>query len=352
MIKWNDTMKQTFEYYRVDPHTWRDIEPIDTIIDSKIDRDLTVETLGSASLTTTEMIGECYIRIYMFINQNGINRKIPMGTYLIQTPSYSFDGKNKSVSIDAYTPLIELKEKLPELGFFIQKDSNILEKTHILLRDRLRAPIIKGSSDDTIPYEFVSDTSDTWLSYISDFVKSSKHDIALDALGRLMFSPTIKLDAMSPIWTYTDDNSSILYPSISVDNDLYGIPNVVEVIFSNSEYYFHHRVENNEESSPVSIPNRGREIIHRVNNPEISGTPNKDKIKRYAEDLLEDMSSLEYTVTYSHGYCPVTIGDCVILNYDKAGLHNVKAKVISQSISCVPGTPVEEKAVFKNNLWR
>ena len=44
------------------------------------------------------------------------------------------------------------------------------------------------------------------------------------------------------------------------------------------------------------------------------------------------------------------MGDCVRLNYSRAGLTNVKAKVISQSIDCRPGCPVTETAVFTMNL--
>ena len=40
-----------------------------------------------------------------------------------------------------------------------------------------------------------------------------------------------------------------------------------------------------------------------------------------------------------------------IVTYEKAGLVDIKAKVISQNISCVPGTPVKEKAVFTSKLW-
>lgn len=51
-----------------------------------------------------------------------------------------------------------------------------------------------------------------------------------------------------------------------------------------------------------------------------------------------------------HGYCPVRVGDCVLLNYERAGLKNIKAKVISQSINCGIGCTVEETAVFVK--WR
>ena len=352
MPKWNESMKQTFEYYEVDPYTWKDKRPITSITQSNIDVDLESETLGSASFTTTEYMGECYIRVYLITIQNGIREKFPIGTYMVQTPSQSFDGRVKSIRMDAYSPLIELKEKVPPLGFFIPKDTNILEHTIALIRDKIRAPIVKTSNVEKIPYEFVSDPSDTWLSFINDFISSSKHNIRLDELGRVLFEPTIKLDAMAPSWTYTDDNSSILYPAISIDNDLYGIPNVVEVIFSNDEYFLYSKVVNDDEDSPISTINRGREIVHRVTNPEISGTITQQKIDKYAEDLLKEKSSMVYTITYTHGYCPVKVGDCVLLNYKAAGLNNVKAKVISQSISCVPGTPVEEKAIFINQLWR
>ena len=96
---------------------------------------------------------------------------------------------------------------------------------------------------------------------------------------------------------------------------------------------------------------RGREIIRRVTNPDLIGNPTEDEIKEYAESLLKELSTVEYEVTYTHGYCPVRIGDCVRLNYPAAGLNNVKAKVISQNIKCEPGCPVTEKAVFTNKLW-
>jgi hypothetical protein len=130
MPDWTKTMRQTFEYYTVDPETWKDSKKIDKILDSTINRDLTLETLGSASITTTETIDECYIRIYLITIQNGIREKHPLGTFLIQTPSYSFDGRIKSVTLDAYTPLLELKENPTPLGYSILKDENILNTAY------------------------------------------------------------------------------------------------------------------------------------------------------------------------------------------------------------------------------
>ena len=111
MIDWTSSMQQTFEYYIVDPGTWKDIKRVDTVISSTINRDIEAETLGSAAINISESLDECYIRIYLIAFQNGREEKVPLGTYLIQTPSYSFDGKTKNITMDGYTPLLELKEK-------------------------------------------------------------------------------------------------------------------------------------------------------------------------------------------------------------------------------------------------
>ena len=72
MTNWLGTMQQTFEYYIVDPGTWKDISKVENVISSSINRDASAETLGSASINVNETLGECYIRIYLITIQNGV----------------------------------------------------------------------------------------------------------------------------------------------------------------------------------------------------------------------------------------------------------------------------------------
>ena len=352
MPDWTKTMQQTFEYYIVDPGTWRDTRKINTVISSSITRDSTLETLGSASITIAESLGECYIRIYLITIQNGIREKHSLGTFLVQSPSYSFDGKIKNVTLDAYTPLLELKENPTPLGYSVLKDENILDTAYRIVREQVRAPVIKPQKDEVLNTNFVANLNDTWITFVRDLVANADHSLALDDMGRIFFSPNQDTMSLQPIWTYDDSNSSILYPELSVDRDLYGIPNVVEVIYSNGTEYYYGKAVNDDPSSPISTVNRGRQITHRESNPSLLGNPSQDRVQEYAENLLKEMSSLEYTVTYTHGYCPVRIGDCVRLDYTRAGLKGIKAKVISQNINCESGCPVTEKAVFTTELWR
>lgn len=351
MPNWTESMQQTFEYYIVDPGTWKDKELLRNVKTSSISRDSEVETLGSATIDIVESVGECYIRIYLVVIQNGLTDKIPLGTFLVQTPSSNFDGRIRNVSMDAYTPLLELKENPPPLGYSLLKGDNIMEKAYLIVREHLRAPVVKNNCDDTLYYDFVANTSDTWITFVKDLIANAKYELGLDEMGRVIFIPIQDISSLQPVWTYTDDNSSILYPDITMNHDLYGVPNIVEVIYSNGKDYYHSRVVNDDPNSPTSTVNRGREIIHRITNPDLNGDPTKRLIDEYAKQQLKARSSVEYSITYTHAYCPVRIGDCVRLNYTRAGITNVKAKVISQNIKCEPGCPVTEKAIFTVKLW-
>lgn len=365
MPDWTKAMHQSFEYYTVEPTTLADVKRLDCVKKATFSRDSGTQTLGSATIDVTNSTGESYIRGYLKTVQNGITEKFPLGTVISQTPSSSFNGKVLDVSMDCYTPLIELKEKHPPLGYSIRKGTRIMDAAYNLVKENCRVPVNKvepiykenkdGELIDespTLQYDFVADTEDTWLSFIIDLIKNADYELGLGERGNILFLPKQDLESLQPVWTFDDSNSSILLPDISVNHDLYGIPNVVEVMYSYGSDYKEAVAKNEDPNSPTSIINRGREIPHRVTNPSLYGYVTQDQVQAYAERLLKESSTLEYTVSYTHAYCPVRVGDCVRLNYTRAGIKNIKAKVISQNIKAELGCQVSEKAVFTSKLWR
>lgn len=352
MPDWTKPMQQYYEYYEVDPNTWKDKRKIDDVKSSKISRDTSASTLGSATIDITESLGECYIRKYLITVQNGITERHVLDTFLVETPSTSFNGKVKNISMDAYTPLMELKENRPPLGYYIPKGRNIMNIAYRLVREHARAPVVEASSSATLEFDFVADVNDTWLSFITALIANADFTFELDGNGRILFAPIQDTASLQPVWTYTDDNSSILYPNITMSHDLYGVPNVVEVICSYGGKSYYAKAVNNDKNSPTSVVNRGREIVHRITSPPVLGVTTTAQVQDYAKRVLSAMSTLEYTISYTHGYCPVRPNDCVLINYSRAGLNNIKAKVISQDITCRPGCPVNETAVFTVKLWR
>ena len=350
MPDWTKPMQQTFEYYIVDPFSWKDTRKLDNVTSCTIERDAEADTLGSATIDVTESLGECYIRVYLVAIQNGVIEKFPLGTFLVQTPSSTFDGKIREVSMDAYTPLIELKESPPPLGYSLLEGEEIMSKAYTLVCENARAPVVASNSDAILHNDFVANTDDTWIAFLSDLIANAKFTFDLDEMGRILFSPKQDTASLQPVWTYDDSNSSILYPEITMKHDLYGIPNVIQIIYSNGSKQIYAEARNEDNTSPLSIPNRGREIIYRITDPNLNGNPTQTYLNEYVAKTLKETSSLEYTLKYSHGYCPVRIGDCVMLNYERAGITDVKAKVISQKISCKPGCKVNETAIFTKNL--
>lgn len=354
MPDWSKSMQQSFEYYIVDPGTWKDDKKIDGVKSCSINWDSDTDTLGSATIDLVDTLGECYIRVYLITIQNGLRERHPLGTFMVQTPSSTFDGKVRTVSMDAYTPLIELKEKQPPFGYSLLKGENIMNTAYRLANENIRAPVIRANSTTDVLYnDFVSNIDDTWITFLNDLIANAKYSFVLDEMGRVLFAPNQDTASLQPLATFDDSNSSILYPEITMNHDLYGLPNVVEVIYSNGAEHCHSRVVNDDKNSPISTVNRGREIIYRDTSPAIAdvGELTQTQLDEYAKRLLRELSSIEYKVSYTHGYCGVRLRDCVRLNYKKAGISNVKAKIISQSIKCEPGCPVVEKAVFTRKLW-
>ena len=365
MPDWTKSMEQSFEYYTVEPTTLADVQRLDNVKKASFSNDLESETLGSATIDVTNSIGESYIRGYLKTIQNGVTEKFPLGTVLSQTPSSSFNGKVLDVSMDCYTPLIELKEKKPPLGYTIRKGTRIMDAAYMLVKENCRVPVgkveptIKKNDDGTeidlsptLQYNFVANVDDTYLSFIIALINNANYELGLGEKGDILFLPKQDISSLQPVWTFDDSNSSILYPDITMDHDLYGIPNVVEVLYSYGDIKIEAIAKNEDPNSPTSIQSRGREIAYRETSPSLLGYNTKEQVQAYAERLLKELSTLQYTVSFTHAYCPVRIGDCVRLNYTRAGIKDIKAKVISQNISAEPGCPVSAKAVFISKLWR
>lgn len=352
MPDWTRSMRQTFEYYEVDPGTWRDKARITNVISSSIERNSEDETLGSATIDCPDDLTDKYIRQYLVTEQDGHRERFPLGTHLYQSPSMSFDGKTKSNRQTGYTSLIELKDDIPPIGFAVMTGENVLDFVSKKTAEIARAPVVATEGGTELGGNFVSDTGDTWLTFLTDLLAIPGYIFREEPTGEIGFSPNQSLNKMVPVWEFNDSNSSILYPDISVERDLYGVPNVVEVVLTpQNGTPLYSTAVNDDPASITSTVKRGRRVVYRETDPSISETATQKQLDEYAENLLKQMSEIEYSISFSHGYCPVRLGDCVRLNYSRAGLTGVNAKIVSQSIKCEPGCRVDAKAIFTKKLW-
>lgn len=358
MPNWTESMVQTFEYWKVDPLSWGDVSQVDTVTNCSIDWDLTSDTLVTASIDLNFIEGEFYIRTYMITIQNGVTEKHPLGTFLIQTPSKSYDGKVKTVTVDAFSPLIELTENKPPIGYYIPKGTNIMEQAYLLTRENMRAPVIKTTCNEVLHEDFIADPDDNWLDFIRDLISNAKYELSLDEMGRVLFAPIQEIESLQPVIDYKDNSISIIKPEFDIDLDMYQVPNTVEITCSNGKQLFYHKVVNEDTASATSIYARGRTILYRETDPKLLGDPTQERIEEYAIQKLKELSTINQTISYEHGYIkvnekPINIGDGVVFHINnEPDLYGVRGRVISQSITCEPGCPVSETAAYPVKLWR
>ena len=372
-IDWTRSMQQTFEYYTVDPRTWYDQRRLDQVMSSSHSIDLTSEMRGNATLNTTEQLPESYIRTYMRCKQDGIEQRVCLGTYLYMTSSDNYDGLKHEYTMTGYTPLVELQESLPPIGYFIYGRAKKGDNAP-LITEEIRKVIVNNTRCElemnvTIPKpllnNYVAGIDANWLTVVNELLSAAndaKYMLTVDEWGTLQLKNSPTINGMQPKFVYDDSNSSILLPEIDTSDDLFNIPNQVELIFTGSKEYSAYRTlaTNDDETSPVSTVNRGRVITKRYTISNISIptglSPTDESIRELVDSqaaiLLESLSTVQKTISYSHGYCGTKVGDCVLINYEKAGLNNVKAVITSQKINCKPGCQVDETASYTKAYYK
>lgn len=378
-VDWTKGMTQTFEYYTVDPQTWYDVKMLTNIISCSLTHDNSSEMRGHASITTSEPLGENYIRIYLRVKQFGVEQRFCLGTYLFIVSSDSFNGKRHSYTYTGYTPLIELKEKLAPLGYNVigvsgENPDLIPPRVAPSITDEISRVIGQYSRlklennvriEQPLLNNFAAGTSDNWLTVVNNLLNAStlqQYEMSVNNWGTIRIKEAITVYSERHVAEYDDSNSSILLPDLDLTDDMTDIPNVIEVIYTgdaNKNIGYVRKVVRNEDTrSVVSIPSRGREIWKRfiISNIAIPiGEVTKEKIEEQveaqAERLLEASSTIKKTIQYSHGFNGVEVGDTVLFNYERAGFTGIKAKVVSQTIQCKPGCQVDEMAVYTKKLW-
>lgn len=322
------------------------------ITSCSITRDISQETLGNAQFESNELLGEMYVRVYAVVTQNKLSERYALGTFIIQTPGKKWDGKKSSYSLDAYTPLLELKDDKPPLGYTVKKNRNIMETVSGLLQDNTRLPFVPVEDDKWLEYDYVAEEGDTWLSYLSGLLAKAEYSFNLDEMGVIYFEKRQDVQSLTPLWTYMDDEISILYPDISIDDDIYGVPNKCTVVYTNEGANMECTVVNDRASSPISTVNRNRVVFHREMNPDFGGKPTESQLKIYTENLLESLSTINDTITYSHGFTPPRLYDAVRIHHRRGDMLDIKARVTSQKITCTKGLKVDETAEFTKKLWK
>lgn len=351
MTDWTKSYGVTFEYWEVDKDTFKDKRQLYNVETAEITRDVDDPTLGDATMTVDEYIDkETYIRCYLIAEQppaSGNTERVCLGTFLAQVSELQMDGKVIGRPLELSTPLKELDDDQPPDGYTVRKNTNAIAAAYDIF-SRHHVHVNPCSVSKTMPRDVTANDSDTWLTFGRAVLEAVDMEPTLDPYGHVGFAAVKSASALSPVWNYADDEVSIIDSNVNMKLDWHNVPNVVEVVVSTSGDIHKAICTNNDPSSPVSTVSRGRIVKNRVSNPE--GVATKEQAEAYAARELKKLSNAEREVTYTHGYCPVRIGDGIQFDYTE---HEVsfKAKVVRQVIRCQTDFEVEETARYTEALW-
>lgn len=351
MADWTQGMTRTYEYWRVNPETWGDVELLDSITGCTITRDMDEDTLGHATFEMDSWgsedgvwDSERIIRVYLITVSNKVRERWPLGTYLVQAPSKSFDGMRNSVVADGYTPLKELADDYPP-DFYSVESGNVASRAASLIEAHSRVKVIQPDMDGELTEEYVSD-DDSWLEFVNGLLAKGKARIELTPRGEVVFAPVQDPRSLAPARKFDDGNSSILLPEAQVSSNFIEVPNVVRVVYSEESRFLASEVVNDDPSHPNSIQNVGRRKVYRETSPNLPDNPTQDDVDAYADSMMRQHGSENYEVTFSHGFVPdVVLGTAVRLDYKAMGV-NVVAQVVSQTIECTPACKVSTTARY------
>lgn len=346
MIDWAAEMRQTYEYRTVDPGTWQDVRTLPQITSAEIEWDDSLPTGGAAKFEGSEDVGECYIRVYLLVEQGGESERVCLGTFLSQTAGDDSDGRVSKVRHESYTPLIELKSDMPPVCYQVPKGSNVAERVAALTAEHCRAPVDGAVDGFALAEGFTAQLDWTWLDFLGKLAAKIGRRLWPTEEGRIAMVPRRDAAALTPVLRLRDDDVSIVQPDVSKARDYYGVPNVVEVVWSGASGCITATAVNDDPDSPLSIQRRGFVVRHRDSSPDLDD-PSGDDVQAYADNLLAELSTVMHEVSYKRAFVPnVRVGDCVELDLDRAGVH-ARAVVKSQKIACATGCQVEETVAYR-----
>lgn len=346
-INWSNTYTVEYEYWVVNPDTYRNVRKLAGGEGCSITEDAADETLGSATMTLWERIeAETWVRVVLLVTQDGRSERIPLGTFIAMSPTESLDYGSSTYPVTMFTPLKELADDGPPDGYAAKRGANaIAEAKRAMSRFHVR---VKGCTETrALPRQIVA-LNDSWLSFGRKVLEAVDMEPTLDADGMVGFAPIRDAAALAPAWTFVDDDRSILGSELRVSCDWGAIPNTLKVVLSGATRSSTVTISNESGLSPVSTVSRGRVVSAIENNPE--GITTVAQAQSWGRRKLKELSIAERTLGFDHGYCPVRLGDCVRVVKLRQGFDQ-KMKITRRTIKCETDLMVSAEGKYTEGVW-
>ena len=335
MADWLGGYSSEWCVYEVDPETWADLEPIDSVISVSISRDGTddVPLLESGTMTTdSENPIECaWCRICMRLDQDGMER-VPIATLLFEQSKIRTEFRSPTSELRGRSVLQPAADAKIEDSGFAPAGCNGAEFAARLLRECTPAPIVAEGSF-TLSEDVVFDIGSSYLSAAWKVLKAADWCIQIDGNG----VATIREKPSEPGLELDRAHAGLLIPGVDRTFDISDVPNRYVAVSDGKKAV----AVNDNPELPASYPRRGRWVT------EVDTSPvpiNGESLEHYALRRLNERSIVLKEYSYEREYWPGIVPFSLVRATLQADGLTGDLRVLSQTLECGNGVKVSERA--------
>ena len=298
-MDWSQGFSASYYGCYVDPSSWRDIERFE-ITEGNIERtDESLRESASVTLSEYEQGTERWIRIYLDTKQNESGTHTALFTGLAMTPDRNIDGFRTKYELDCYSVLKPASDILLQRGWYAPVDTSSGQIIKNLLMGF--APVVVADNSPRLSQAIIAEDKESNLSMVNKILQAINWRIRIDGNGTINILPKpIEVSA-----TFNPVTNDVIEPQLTYTRDWFDCPNCFRAV---SEDLF--SVAKDESlTSPLSIPNRGREIWMEEDGVDLA---DDESISEYAVRKLKAEQAVSTSVSYTRRFDPnVNVGDIV-----------------------------------------
>lgn len=315
---------EVFTYKRVSWDNWVEHESYPWITEGSIElaADSELKATGSFSFEGGELPNTSdLMRVYYdFDDEQGEHVTQALGTFFVAYSELEHVATSTGVkskgSLNGASVLKVLQDKIYGAPFTVSANDNAIYKAVTLIKS-------VGLNVDYTPdvtvlgADHTFDSGATYLDIVSWLCDTAGYSPAVpDAYGTVQLQPFADTLVQDIGAVFTNDDKSIMYPELNVNNDWAETPNVIKLLYNTDQACITAKASNLSGSRASLDARGGREQTYYEETSELPENTSKlTALVNLAEAKLRELScDVEY-VTISHAYRPLNINQLVQVNY-------------------------------------
>lgn len=263
------------------------------------------------------------VRVYYeFVDSAGETTREPLATMFFASIDPTYEGARVHGSASIESVLRVLASKTYGRPYTVAKGTNAIAKA-IALCESVGLKTNAAECEYVLTKDHVFDENTAYLTMVNWLTSAAGYaGVFPDAYGIIQIVPYVEPNERDPLWTFRDDERSIMRPEVIVSDNSAERYNAVRLYYETEEETLWASAVNNDPLSDLSVASRGYEITLAEQVTELSGSTQAERISNLKamakERLLDNSAGIEY-VDLHHPYVPIKPNDAILIDYRMAG---------------------------------